>query len=217
MVKRIMLFAIRVSLFLAVATVLVLGIPRMITWRFSLSRLYSADTVPPNRVAIVFGAGLQREGVPSIILRDRISSAAELYFSGKVEKLLMSGDNSFVDYNEPGAMRAYALTLGVPDKDIVLDYAGRRTYDTCYRASKIFGVTQAILITQNFHMPRALYICNMLGVKATGVVSDKRPYWLGWSIRELPATLVALWEVHFSHPVPVLGNPEPIFPPGISS
>lgn len=217
MVKRIMLFAIRVSLFLAVATVLVLGIPRMITWRFSLSRLYSADTVPPNRVAIVFGAGLQREGVPSIILRDRISSAAELYFSGKVEKLLMSGDNSFVDYNEPGAMRAYALTLGVPDKDIVLDYAGRRTYDTCYRASKIFGVTQAILITQNFHMPRALYLCNMLGVKATGVVSDKRPYWLGWSIRELPATLVALWEVHFSHPVPVLGNPEPIFPPGISS
>jgi SanA protein len=217
MVKRIMLFAIRVSLFLAVAIILVLGIPRMITWRFSLSRLYSADTVPPNRVAIVFGAGLQRAGVPSIILRDRISSAAELYFSGKVEKLLMSGDNSFVDYNEPGAMRAYALTLGVPDKDIVLDYAGRRTYDTCYRASKIFGVTQAILITQNFHMPRALYLCNMLGVKATGVVSDKRPYWLGWSIRELPATLVALWEVHFSHPMPVLGNPEPIFPPGISS
>jgi SanA protein len=167
-------------------------------------------------VAIVFGAGLWWDGSPSPVLRDRVATAAQLYFSGKVKKILMSGDNRFLDYNEPGAMRAYALGLGVPETDIVLDYAGRRTYDTCYRARAIFGVQEAILVTQGFHLPRALYTCNQLGVQAIGVSADLRDYRRGalvyWHARETPATLVALWEVHLSRPLPVLGYPEPIFP-----
>jgi vancomycin permeability regulator SanA len=111
-------------------------------------------------------------------------------------------------------MRAAALELGVPEEDIILDYAGRRTYDTCYRARDIFGVREAILVTQGFHLPRALYVCNSLGVEAVGVVADLRVYRkssrLYWNIRELPATLVALWEVHVSKPLPVLGEAEPI-------
>ena len=103
-----------------------------------------------------------------------MDTAAQLYFSGKVEKLLMSGDNRFVDYNEPEAMRQYARSLGVPEEAIVLDYAGRRTYDTCYRARDIFGVQSAILVTQNFHLPRALFTCNALGIRATGVESGSR-------------------------------------------
>ena len=145
----------------------------------------------------------------------RVATAAELYFNKKVQKLLMSGDNQYADYNEPGAMREYALKLGVPDEDIVLDYAGRRTYDTCYRAKAIFGLDNAILVTQSFHLPRAIYTCNHLGLQAIGVAADLREYrprsLFYWNLRELPATVVALWEVHFARPQPVLGDPEPIF------
>ena len=150
------------------------------------------------------------------MLADRVTQAANLYFAGKVEKLLMSGDNRFVDYNEPEAMRQLALSLGVPDTAIVLDYAGRRTYDTCYRAKAIFRVDQAILVTQAFHMPRAIYLCNRLGVDSIGVESDltvfRKSSLLYWNFRELFATVSALWDVNIGHPVPVLGKQEPIFP-----
>jgi vancomycin permeability regulator SanA len=113
-------------------------------------------------------------------------------------------------------MRQVALSLGVPEKAIVLDYAGRRTYDTCYRAKAIFGLKDAILVTQAFHLPRAIFLCNRLGVDSVGVKTDQGVYRksarLYWNLRELPAALVALWEVYLSHPVPVLGDPEPIFP-----
>lgn len=129
----------------------------------------------------------------------------------------MSGDNSTANYNEPAAMQAYAIELGVPEAAIVLDYAGQRTYDTCYRAREIFGVNEAVLVTQQFHLPRALYLCNALGVEAVGVPADLREYrkrsLFFWNLRETPATLVALWEAHITRPQPILGNPEPIFPP----
>lgn len=181
--------------------------------------MYSAHNVPPAPVAIVFGAGLWRDGTPTPVLRDRIATAAELYLTGKVQKILMSGDNSRIDYNEPAAMRQYAISLGVPEGAIELDYAGRRTYDTCYRARAIFGVQEAVLITQRFHLPRALYTCNALGIRAVGVASDRQVYrrssLLIWNLRELPATLTALLQVHLTHPVPILGKPEPIFLTGI--
>jgi vancomycin permeability regulator SanA len=144
----------RLLLSLITLGTLLLFIPRLITSLNAIQRIYSVQNAPIRRAAIVFGAGLWRDGTPSPVLRDRVATAAELYFTGKVEKILMSGDNRFVDYNEPGAMHAYAVQLGVPEEDIVLDYAGRRTYDTCYRAKAIFGLHAAILITQNF-LPRA--------------------------------------------------------------
>jgi len=191
-------------------------LPRLISALHAIPRTYSLETVPSSPVAIVFGAGLWRDGSPTTILRDRIVTASELFFSGKVQKILMSGDNSYIDYNEPGAMREYALSLGVPEAAIFLDYAGRRTYDTCYRARAIFGIQEAILVTQRFHLPRALYTCNALGLKAIGIASDRRTYslmsLLYWNMRELPATLTALLDVHLLHPVPILGQPEPIYP-----
>jgi SanA protein len=193
-------------------------LPRLITAMFAASHTYAVHSVPPAPVAIVFGAGLWRDGTPTTILRDRIATASELFFSGKVQKILMSGDNSYLDYNEPGAMRAYALSLGVPEEAIVLDYAGRRTYDTCYRAVAIFGIQRAILVTQGFHMPRALYTCKVLGLHAVGVVSDRQEYratsLLYWNLRELAATVTAMIQVHITHPLPILGQPEPIFPAG---
>jgi SanA protein len=206
----------RLLLFLLVVGSLALILPRLLTSLYALQRIYRVENVPVSRVAVVFGAGLYRDGRPTPVLRDRVHTAAQLFFNGKVEKLLMTGDNSFLYYNEPQAMQEYALELGVPEKAIVLDYAGRRTYDSCYRAREIFGVRDAILVTQNFHMSRALYICNNLDVSAVGVPADLHEYrqrsLFYWNLRELPATLNALLEIHVTHPLPVLGNPEPIFP-----
>jgi vancomycin permeability regulator SanA len=206
----------KLILILAGLAIVVLLAARLTTGLYARPKTYTAANVPARRAAIVFGAGLQRDGSVTPILRDRVAAAADLFFSGKVEKLLMSGDNRILDYNEPGAMRAYALSLGVPEDAIVLDYAGRRTYDTCYRAKAIFGLTEAILVTQSFHLPRALYTCNQLGLDSIGVDSNRPPYrklsMLYWNVRELLATSAALWDVHIAHPVPVLGDPEPIFP-----
>lgn len=221
MFSNILRLAGRALVRLIVLSLLALLLARLVTWMYALPRTYSLESLPErgertSQAAIVFGAGLRWDGSPSPVLRDRINAAAELYFAGTVDRLLMSGDNRYIDYNEPGAMRAYALNLGVPDEAIVLDYAGRRTYDTCYRAATIFGVRRAVLVTQQFHLPRALYTCNKLGVQSFGVPANRRSYLtrslLIWNVRESLATAVALWEVHISHPLPVLGEPQPIFP-----
>jgi SanA protein len=191
-------------------------LPRLVTGLYSLPRTYAVTDSPAKPVAIVFGAGLWRDGSPSPVLRHRVQTAADLYFVGKVQKLLMSGDNSTIHHNEPAAMRQYALELGVPDEAIVLDYAGRRTYDTCLRAREIFGVTDVVLVTQSFHLPRAVFTCSMLGVSAVGVDADRATYrrrsLVFWNLRELPATATALWDLYVSPPPVVLGQPEPIFP-----
>lgn len=201
-------------LLLGCLVLLIALLPRVITGFHSADRTYRQDEAPAERVAIIFGAGLRRDGTPTAMLRDRVLTGAALYFDGKVEKLLMSGDNRFVDYNEPESMRQFALSVGVPDEAIVLDYAGRRTYDTCYRAKAIFGVQSALLVTQGFHLPRALFICNMLGMDTLGVEAT-RCYWNGspliWDLREQFATLAAFIDLYVSTPLPVLGNPEPLF------
>ncbi len=201
---------------LLIATVVILGLPVLVAEIYALTKTYPIESAPSAPAAVVFGAGLMRDGSPTPILRDRVATAADLYFAGKVKKLLMSGDNRFLDYNEPGAMRAFALELGVPDEDIVLDYAGRRTYDTCYRAKHIFALEHALLITQRYHLPRALMTCNGLGLKAEGIRADRRTYnprsMRFWRIREVPASLVAFVDIFITRPLPVLGDPEPIFP-----
>jgi len=195
-------------------TALILVAPRLYTAAKFGGQLHSPEDAPAAHVAIVFGAGLTRSGAPTPVLYDRVAAAAELYRLGKVDKLLLSGDNRFLNYNEPGAMRKAALDLGVPDSALVLDYAGRSTYDTCYRAKAIFGLTQATLVTQAFHLPRALLICESLGLQATGVSADLRDYHFDalawWTLRETLATANSVVELTLTHPKPVLGDPLPI-------
>lgn len=166
----------------------------------------------PVRVAIVYGAAVRPGGHLSAVLHDRMATAVSLYEAGHVDKLLLSGDNRSHDYNEPAAMMAYALAHGVDPADIQPDYAGLRTYDTCYRARHIFGVETAVLVTQEFHLPRALFICRNMGIQAIGVESDLRPYsrarW--FAIRETWATLLALWDVVKHQPATILGEPIPL-------
>ena len=207
---------IRMALICSALGVLGLAVARFFTARYASTRISSVKAAPHQPVAIVFGAGLRRDGSPTAVLRERITTAADLYRAGKVDKLLLSGDNSVSGYNEPEAMRRYAISLGMPDEDLVLDNAGRRSYDTCYRARTIFNVRHAILVTQPFHLPRTLYTCNSLGVDSVGVPADRLRYHRAlmtfWNLRETFATLIALWEVNVSHPTPILGKPEPIFP-----
>lgn len=213
MVKLIKFF-IRIILTSTLLCAIGLFTPKLIFLLFAEPRILAINEVSQTKVAIVFGAGLLRDGSAGPVLADRVQTAVNLYQQGKVEKLLMSGDNRFVEYNEPEAMRQYALERGVPDDDIVLDYAGRRTYDTCYRAKYIFQVNTAILVTQEFHMARALVLCNLFNVESVGVESNNR-YFLKrhrayWHFRELFATFQAMWDVLIAKPMPVLGEVEPI-------
>jgi SanA protein len=204
----------RVLFGLSFLALLMVLLPRLITGLYAANRIYTQQEAPAKRVAIIFGAGLRRDGTPTAMLRDRVLTGADLYFQGKVEKLLMSGDNRFAYYNEPESMRQFALSVGVPDEAIVLDYAGRRTYDTCYRARSIFGVESALLVTQRFHLPRAVFLCNTLGLDTVGVEAASC-YWNGsrfvWDIREQFATVAAFLDLYVSSPSPVLGDPEPLF------
>ena len=187
---------------------------RWVQWRYAdaITQLSSAvDNRQHARVAIVFGARVYGSGRLSAMLRDRVDTAIALYEAGVVDKLLLSGDNSVAEYDEPGAMMAHAIAAGVPVDDIQPDYGGRRTYDSCYRAGAVFQVEKAILVTQEFHRPRALLLCNTLGVEASGVIADRRVYdprSIAWSeTRELPALMVAFWDLLRRAPPPVLGEP----------
>ncbi len=170
-------------------------------------RYFKLDRVPFEDVAIVFGAGLSADGTPSPMLADRVEAAVKLYQSDRIHKLLMTGDNSTISYNEVLAMKQYAHSQGIPTKDIILDYAGFSTYESCYRAHKIFDVHQAVVITQNYHLPRAVYTCRQLGVKTVGLGTPDREIYglrgmIPYLLREMLANVKALWNIHITRPHP---------------
>ena len=171
---------------------------------------FDVGQVPAQPIAIVFGAGVDPAGRLSPVLADRVDAALDLYNTGKAQKILLTGDNRFIWYNEPGSMADYLMERGVPRSDLVLDYAGRRTYDSCYRSKHIFGIDQAILVTQNYHLDRALFTCNSLGIDAIGMASDRRRTNLLFWLRELPAVAMAWLYVNVQHPLPVMEDPLPI-------
>lgn len=214
--KKIVKILFHSLIYFVLASFLMTGLMRAGMLLFAAPKTFLPAEVLNAPVALVLGAGLNRDGTAGIVLQDRVEKAAELYFAGKVDKLLMSGDNSTEYYDEPGAMREHALSLGVLDEDIVLDFAGRRTYDSCYRAKAIFGVDDLIVVTQAFHLPRAIFLCNAFDIRVTGVPADDANYRLRsytyWWSREVLASAYAYWDVLIAHPTPILGDPEPIFP-----
>ena len=169
-------------------------------------------TEEPERVAIVFGARVWNDRSPSNSLYDRVLTGVELYRSGRVKKLLMSGDRQGDNYDEPAAMKKQALELGVPESDIVLDNDGKRTYDSCYRAREIFEVQKAILVTQDYHQPRALYLCNSLGIDSIGVTANRRTYdgENYYHFREFFSVASAWFEINFVPFEAVKGQKQPI-------
>ncbi|OKK07975.1 hypothetical protein AMK26_02680 [Streptomyces sp. CB03234] len=160
------------------------------TWMHAVadSRLRTTADVPARDVAVVFGAGLWK-GRPTPYLAHRLDTAAALYRDGKVRVVLVTGDNSRAEYDEPDAMRVYLRERGVPDGRIVSDYAGFDTWDSCVRAKRIFGVDQAVLVTQGFHIRRAVALCQAAGIDAYGVGVDepRDSVWYYGGARELVA------------------------------
>nr|WP_229072540.1 ElyC/SanA/YdcF family protein [Actinoplanes sp. DH11] len=161
--------------------------------------IYGVGTVPVAPVALVLGAQVDPGGQPSAFLEARLETARQLWVAGKVSAILVSGDHADWDYDEPGAMMVWLVSHGVPVSRVVLDHAGFDTYDSCSRARRIFGVRRAVVVTQNFHLERAVALCRALGVDADGVGDDtvraNRRLWLRGEIREQLAAVKAAGDV----------------------
>lgn len=168
----------------------------VLRFRSSIVSIDDADHAP---VVIVLGAKVKADGTPSDILRDRLLAAIDLYRAGSVDKILVSGDDGQVEYDEVNAMRRYLLAADVDADDIFLDHAGFDTYDSMIRAKKVFGVTKAIVVTQAYHLPRALYLANAFGIDVQGVAADRQHYVgiLRYEARELLADVKAVIDVVF--------------------
>jgi vancomycin permeability regulator SanA len=169
--------------------------------------VYPLAEVPERPVALVLGAQVYDDGTPSEFLAARLAMALSLYRDGRVRAVLVSGDNRTFDYDEPGAMRRWLIERGVPAGKVVADYAGFDTSDSCQRARRIFGVTALVVLTQRFHVERAVALCRHEGIDAVGVGDDtvavyRRP-WLVGTVREQGACVKAL--------VDVVTGQEPVF------
>ncbi len=197
-------------LVLGIATVVIpLGLNAYVYAVTYRDRYREIEQVPPQPIAIVFGAGVWEDGSPTPMLADRVQAAIDLYKLGRVQKILMTGDNFRPDYDEVQAMSSYAEKQGVPVTDILRDRAGLNTYDSCYRAQSLFGIQQAILITQRYHLPRAVYTGRKMGIQAVGLGTpdwgifrnDSMTY---YTFREFIAVVKALWQVQVTRPQPTV-------------
>ncbi|MBI5004550.1 YdcF family protein [Candidatus Kaiserbacteria bacterium] len=155
----------------------------------------SLDQVPKSEVAIIPGASVIGKK-PSPILANRADAAIQLYFKGKVGKILVTGDSE-IHYDEVMPVRDYLIDAGIPARDIFLDHAGFDTYSSMYRTVRIFGAHSATIVTQDFHLPRALYIARHLGLETYGVVADGQGGIVNGYMREIPASVKALWDLAF--------------------
>jgi len=175
-------------------------------------RVYAERDVPDAPVALVLGAQVYAGGVPSPFLTARLEIARQLFVDGKVKAILVSGDHREWGYNEPGAMFEWLVAHDVPNDRIALDHAGFDTYDSCARANRIFGVHQAIVVTQTYHIDRAVALCRSLGVDTYGVADDTvtiyRQPWASSVARERGAAVKALWDAGTRRDPVFLGPPE---------
>jgi SanA protein len=190
-------------------------------------RTSSVADAPHAQVAIVPGALVKPDGSMSTMLADRVSRARQLWRAGKVERILVSGDHGAWAYDEPGTMRRALVRSGVPGRVVFEDHAGFDTWQTMVRARGIFGVRNALVVTQGFHMPRSLFLADAAGIDATGVVADLHPYGAQGrksDVREVLSRVKAVADVTLDSaavggdPIPITGDGRaswgPAPPPG---
>lgn len=176
-------------------------------------RTFSETRLPSlGSAVLILGAGVYSDKEPTPVLLGRLETGLRLYRDGKVRWFLVSGDNRTPQYNEPQAMRRWLIRQGVPSSHIIQDYAGRRTYDSLKRAQVVFGLRRVVLVTSDFHLPRAIFLATGLGLDAYGVPASTEVHSsgarLGFWFREYLARHVALWDSWFP-PDLVLGPREP--------
>lgn len=146
---------------------------------------------------IVFGAGVEGD-TPSGALRDRLDTAIKMFETGKVATIVVSGARTSEYYDEPKVMKSALVEAGIPEDSVIEDSFGMRTYDTCRRAREEYDISDAILVSQGFHLPRALFLCRNVGINATGVYATGSfsTYYDRWyTIREVLAMYKAVWDV----------------------
>jgi vancomycin permeability regulator SanA len=164
---------------------------------------------------LILGAGLQADGSPSPMLRDRLLTGVSLFESGASDRLLMSGDHGTAGYDEVNAMKKFAIEAGVPSECVIMDHAGFSTYESLYRARDVFRADKLIIVTQEYHLYRALYVAGKLGLDARGVAADGQEYG-GQELRELREVLARVKDffvaivlpepTYLGDPIPVSGN-----------
>ncbi len=162
---------------------------------------------------IILGAKVKSDGSLSTVLEERVNTGKELYFRNASPKILVSGDHGQKDYNEVGAMKAYLVEAGVPKDDIFTDHAGFDTYDSMYRARDIFKAKKVIIVTQKFHISRAVFIAESLGLEAYGVASDENNRYFNFKteIREIAARTKYVFDAIFKPEPKYLGEAIPIW------
>lgn len=183
---RVLKIVVMVVLSLALLCVVTVLAINMRVTSVGKSRLLSVDEAKNLEnvdCIIVLGCQVRPDGSLSDMLRDRLTRSLELYEAGVSPKILMSGDHGGPYYNEVGAMKRYAVENGVPSENVFMDHAGFSTYETVYRAKEIFQARKVVIVTQEYHLHRALYIAKELGLEAYGVASDLRTY-IGQSKRD---------------------------------
>lgn len=170
------------------------------------------EKLPPAQTVLVLGASVYRNQTLSDMLKDRADTAIELYQAGKIKNFLVSGDNRQKNYNETAAIQKYLLGQGIPPDKIFLDYAGFDTYDSLYRARDVFQAQSVVIATQNFHLPRAVYIGRQLGMEVYGFPADKQPYRNVWLniLREKLANVKAWLDLNINSQPQFLGQVAPI-------
>ncbi|HIW76899.1 SanA/YdcF family protein [Gordonibacter sp. KGMB07426] len=194
-----------------VAVVAVVAVTNVVTLATTKDRVVSTEAAAAldADAIVVLGASVFADGTPSGILQDRLDDGIALYEAGVAPKIIMSGDNSTVSYNEVKAMKDYAVSQGVPSEDVFCDHAGFSTYESMYRAKHVFGAERIVVATQTYHLYRALYAANGLGMEALGVSSDYHTYskQLQYDIREIPARTKDFFKTLFQVPSTFVGDP----------
>ncbi|MFV8224536.1 SanA/YdcF family protein [Christiangramia aquimixticola] len=174
----------------------ILGIEAIFLRQTSENIYTDISKLPETETIIILGASVHASGKLSPILKDRVDTAIKLFRNNKAQKFLVTGDHRSEDYNEVSAMVNYLKKKGIPESLIIADHAGLDTYDSMYRAGKLFNIKKATVVTQKFHLPRALYIANNLGLDYNGFTADQRAYKTEYRLkqREKLANIKALWE-----------------------
>ncbi|MBS5938145.1 ElyC/SanA/YdcF family protein [Clostridium sp.] len=200
-----------ISLLIVSLIIVILAISNVNSYK---KYIYNIEDIPKGEdTIIVLGAGVKNNGTPSDILADRLETSIEVYNEGAAGALILSGDHGREEYNEVGAMKDYVLKNNIDESIVFMDHAGFSTYDTMYRAKEIFKVKSAVIVTNEYHLPRALYIARKLGIEAYGVKSDKRGYQLmdSYKKREVLAKLKDFAYVNILKPEPkFLGESIPV-------
>ena len=179
---------------------------RAITQKYTFE---TPENAPNTRAALVLGASVIR-GKPSPVLEERAHTAVALYMMGKVSKILVTGDNGALSHDEVTPVRKYLLDAGVKPEDIFLDHAGFDTYSSMYRARDVFLADSITVVTQDFHMPRSVFVARTLGIEAYGVIPE-RGQGNGYDyVREIPASVKALYDLLIERAPKYLGDTYPL-------